>query len=179
MNCPDFDTLMMLLDGELPSARMKEVSEHVRLCSRCRNLIDSQRKLETSWRDSFTAPKEDDFRSMEWIIYRRMNRRSRWKFFVPAAAGIIAVLLGVKLIMENQPFKGRISESSIDRQTDYESYVLHLEDTRDDSAASDGDGFESAETLSTEDTTRETAAEVSDDVAGSARYEAPHSAAEG
>ncbi len=146
MNCPDFDTLMMLLDGELEEERVKEVSEHLRHCSRCRNLIDSQRKLETSWRDSFVTPEEDKFRIMEWIIYRRMNRRARWKFFVPAAAGIIAVLLGVKLIMDNEPFKGSITELSRESRADYESYTLRFEYVQDESTVSDIDGFDSEET---------------------------------
>ncbi len=143
MNCPDFDTLMMFLDDELGEERMKEVSHHVESCRRCRNLIDSQRNLETSWRDSFVTPEDNKFRSMEWIIYRRINRRARWKFFVPAAAGIIAVLLGVKLIIDNQPFKGRVTELSRDRQTEYVSYTLQFVEERDELPASGIDGFDS------------------------------------
>jgi len=146
MNCPDFDTLMMLLDGELEEERSKEVSEHLRHCSRCRNLIDSQRNLETSWRDNFVTPEEDKFRIMEWIIYRRINRRARWKFFVPAVAGIIAVLLGVKLIMDNEPFKGRITELSREGRTEYESYTLQLDYVQEESTISDIDGFDPEET---------------------------------
>ena len=145
MNCPDFETLMMLLDGELEEERSKEVSEHLRHCSRCRNLIDSQRNLEASWRDSFVTPEEDKFRIMEWIIYRRMNRRARWKFFVPAVAGIIAVLLGVKLIMNNEPFKGRITERSREGRTDYASYTLQFGYMQDESTISDIDGFDREE----------------------------------
>ena len=172
MNCPDFDTLMMLLDGELGEERMKEVSDHVRQCGRCRNLIESQRNLETSWRDSFVTPEDDKFRSMEWIIYRRMNRRSRWKFFVPAAAGIIAVLLGIKLIMDNQPFKGRVTELSRDGRTEYASYTLRLVEETDELPALGIDGFDSDETavessiivpadqiVSTEDVSVETTSE--------------------
>ncbi len=172
MNCPDFDTLMMLLDGELEEERRKEVSDHVKSCSRCRNLIDSQRNLETSWRDSFVIPEDDKFRSMEWIIYRRMNRRSRWKFFVPAAAGIIAVLLGIKLIMDNQPFKGRVTELLRDGRTEYASYTLRVVEDRDELPASGIDGFDSEETavdssiiapadriISTEDVSGETISE--------------------
>jgi len=143
MNCPDFDILMMLLDSELAGEKLKEVSDHVKSCSRCRELIDSQRMLETSWRDSFVTPEDDKFRSMEWIIYRRMHRPSRWKFFVPAAAGIIAVLLGVKLIMDNEPFKGRVTEFSRDSRIDYVSYTLRLVEDRTESLTSTVDGAES------------------------------------
>ena len=150
MNCPDFDTLMMLLDGELGEERVKEVAGHVRSCSRCRNLINSQRNLETSWRDSFVTPEDDKFRRIEWIIYRRIHRRSRWKFFVPAAAGIIAVLLGVKLIMDNEPFKGRVTEIMRDDRTEYASYTLRYEYMQDESTVSDIDGFGLEETAAVE-----------------------------
>lgn len=147
MNCPDFDTLMMLLDGELEEEKLNEVSAHLVSCCRCRDLIDSQKNLEASWRDSFVTPDTDKFRSMEWIIYRRMNRRSRWKFFVPAAAGIIAVLLGVKLIMDNQPFKGRVTELSRDGRTEYASYTLRLVEETDELLDSGIDGTDN-ETVS-------------------------------
>lgn len=150
MNCPDFDTLMMLLDGELGEERMKEVAGHVRSCSRCRNLVNSQRNLETSWRDNFVTPEDDKFRRIEWIIYRRIHRRKRWKFFVPAAAGIIAVLLGVKLIMDNEPFKGRVTDLLRDGRTEYASYTLRLEYEQDESTVSDIDGFDPEEAAADE-----------------------------
>ena len=151
MNCPDFDTLMMLLDGELGEERMKEVAGHVRSCSRCRNLVNSQRNLETSWRDNFVTPEDDKFRRIEWIIYRRMHRK-RWKFFVPAAAGIIAVLLGVKLIMNNEPFKGRATDLLRDGRTEYASYTLRLEYEQDESTVTDIDGFDPEEAAADEST---------------------------
>jgi len=112
MNCPEFDTLMMLMDGELQGEDLKAVSEHVMSCSNCRKIIDSQIKLETSWRDSFVIPESDKFRRLEQDIFNRINSHSRWKAFIPAAAGIIAVLLGVKLIIGNQPTPDRITELS-------------------------------------------------------------------
>lgn len=121
MSCPDFDTLMMLLDGELQGRKLKEVSEHVVSCSRCRGLIDSQKMLEASWRDSFVIPDNEKFRSMEWNIFRRLNRRSRWKTFVPAVAAIIVVLLGVKLILNDRPLLNSITDFSRDDQVDYMS----------------------------------------------------------
>ncbi len=146
MNCPDFNTLMMFLDGELGEERLKEVSEHVILCDRCRNLIDSQRNLETSWRDSFVTPEDDKFRSMEWYIFKRINRRSRWKTFVPAAAGIIAVLLGVKLILDNKPSLDRVTELSRSSGIEYVTDSSQFEDVRDESTVSGINGFDSEET---------------------------------
>lgn len=109
MNCPDFETLMMFLDGELREEMLHQVSEHARTCGRCRKLIESQRKLESSWRDDFVYPERDQFRRVEDELFRRMNRRRRWKVLLPAAAGIIAALLGVKLILHDGPALDRVS----------------------------------------------------------------------
>lgn len=119
MNCPDFDTLMMMLDGELQEEQLKAVTEHVMFCSKCRKIIDSQRKLETSWRDNFVEPDDEEFRSIERSIFNRINRRWRWKTLVPAAAGIIAVLLGVKLILNNQPSLQRVTDLSRTERLEY------------------------------------------------------------
>ncbi|NOQ21718.1 MAG: hypothetical protein GQ565_03570 [Candidatus Aegiribacteria sp.] len=154
MNCPDFDTLMMLLDGELEEEKLKEVSEHLMLCSRCRYLIDSQRNLETSWRDSFVTPEDDKFRSMECSIFNRINRRSRWKIFVPAAAAIIAVLLGVKLILD-KPFPGRVTELSRGGRAEYPVDNVQFGDVPEESLTSDIDGIDSENDVSTGDVTAE------------------------
>jgi len=119
MNCPDFDILMLMIDGELKEDKLKEISEHLKSCGRCRNLIDSQKILEASWRDSFVIPESNLFRTIEREIFNRINRRSRWKSFIPAVAGIIAVLIGVKLIMNNQPSLDRVIGVSRDIQLEY------------------------------------------------------------
>lgn len=119
MNCPDFDILMLMLDGELEEDKLKEVSEHLKSCGRCRNLVDSQKTLEASWRDSFVIPESNLFRTIEREIFNRINRRSRWKSFIPVAAGIIAVLIGVKLIMNNQPSLDRVMGVSRDIRLEY------------------------------------------------------------
>ncbi|MCK4806132.1 MAG: hypothetical protein KAT09_00725 [Candidatus Aegiribacteria sp.] len=142
MNCPDFDTLMRLLDGELEEEKVKEVSEHLISCSRCRNLIDSQRNLEGSWRDSFVTPDSGKFRSMEWRIFNRINRRSRWKTFVPAAAGIIAVLLGVKLILDNKPSLDRVTDLSRRSRVEYTTDTVQLREERAESLTSTDDGLD-------------------------------------
>ncbi len=136
MNCPDFDTLMMLLDGELRGRKLKEVSEHVLSCSRCRGLIDSQRMLEASWRDNIVIPDSEKFRSMEWNIFRKINRRSHWRTFVPAVAAIIVVLLGVKLILTDGPSMDRITDLSRDDQAGYTSESEPLSEERTESLIS-------------------------------------------
>lgn len=109
MKCPDFDILMMFLDGELRDDMMRQISEHLRTCDRCRKVLESQTKLESSWRDDFEYPEQDEFRRMEDELFRRIHRRGGWKFLLPAAAGIIAALLGVKLILQTGPALDRVS----------------------------------------------------------------------
>ncbi len=112
MNCPDFETLMLMLDGELRGEELKAVSEHLKSCSKCRRIVDSQRKIESSWRDSLNVPDRDRFSSMEQKIFNKTNHNRWWKACIPAVAGIIAVLLGVKLIVNNQPNPDRITDLS-------------------------------------------------------------------
>ncbi|MFO8183280.1 MAG: hypothetical protein R6U39_03830 [Candidatus Aegiribacteria sp.] len=109
MKCPDFDTLMMFLDGELRDDMMRQVSEHLRSCDRCGKVLASQRRLERSWRDDFEYPENDEFRRAEDELFRRMHRSGGWKVLLPAAAGIIAALLGVKLILGSGPTLDRVS----------------------------------------------------------------------
>ncbi len=109
MKCPDFERLMLFLDGELTGDELHSIEEHLDSCSRCQRIIESQRMLENSWRDDFTFPATMEFRRREDQLFRRIHHRSRWKTLVPAAAGIIAALLGVKLIMDARPSIDRVS----------------------------------------------------------------------
>lgn len=128
MKCPDFETLMMFLDGELRDDTLRQVSEHVRTCDRCRKVLESQRKLESSWRDGFVYPAGDEFRRVEDELYRRMNRRGVWKVLLPAAAGIIAAVLGVKLILHSGPALDRVSAVARSRM---EESVLPVSEVRE------------------------------------------------
>jgi hypothetical protein len=116
MICPDFDTLMKYLDGELQGERLREVSSHVDSCSECRRILDSQMRLEQAWRDDFVYPDETSFRAMEDEIYGRFRAGSgsfvkrTWKGILPVAAGIIAALIGVKLIVGTGPGLDRMSD---------------------------------------------------------------------
>jgi hypothetical protein len=109
MKCPDFERLMLFLDGELTGDELHSIEEHLDSCTRCRRLIESQRMLENSWRDDFTFPATMEFRRREDQLFRRIHRRSRWRTLVPAAAGIIAALLGIKLMMNARPSIDRVS----------------------------------------------------------------------
>ena len=103
MNCPEFETLMRYLDGELGESEAEAVREHLGECGKCRILLESQRSMESSWRSAFTLPDESEFRLMEERIFRSANRRKRWTAALPIAAGLVAVILGLKLIMARGP----------------------------------------------------------------------------
>ena len=100
MNCPDFATLMRYMDRELPDDTAKTVKKHLESCSRCRALVRSQERLEESWRNAYVPPGGSVFERMEEETFRRIGEgKSRRRFILPAAAGLIAVLLGLKLIL--------------------------------------------------------------------------------
>ncbi|MCD4774732.1 MAG: hypothetical protein K8S15_01610 [Candidatus Aegiribacteria sp.] len=165
MNCPDFDTLMMMLDGELREEQLKAVSEHVMSCSKCRKLIDSQRKLEASWRDSFVEPDDEEFRSMERSIFSRINRRWRWRTIVPAAAGIIAVLLGVKLILNNQPSLDRVTDLSRTERMEYTTDAEKSGEEQTEYLSSDDGDFENETAAESAPALGSSASLVSEDAA--------------
>ena len=106
MNCPEFNELMEYLDGELAGERLSRIEEHLENCSICTDLIRSQRKLESAWRDDFRYPSDESFRACEAVIGSRLVRRSRWRVALPVAAAFVAVLLGVKLVLLDGPAPG-------------------------------------------------------------------------
>lgn len=106
MNCPDFNELMEYLDGELSGERFSRIEEHLESCSICSDLIRSQRKLESAWRDDFRYPSDESFRACEAVIGSRLVKKSRWRVALPVAAAFVAVLLGVKLILLDGPDPG-------------------------------------------------------------------------
>ena len=101
MKCPDFETLMAYLDGELEEDQKLLLEEHLRACDDCSRILESQRELEESWRDSFVYPGDEGFRRLESEIFGRFHRRSWWRTLAPVAAALIVAFLGVKLIMRN------------------------------------------------------------------------------
>lgn len=103
MNCPEFGKLMMYLDGELDPSARDDVEAHLGSCRRCRKVLDSQRNLESAWREDFDLPDRADFDQLEEAVFRALRPRRRWMAVIPAAAGIMAVLLGLKLILVSGP----------------------------------------------------------------------------
>ena len=118
MKCPNFEILMLMLDGELPEDQLKEVTDHVESCRNCTRIIRSQENIETSWRDSFRSPGEDKFREIEQKLFEKINYHSKrkWWTVISVAASIVAILLGVKLIISEKPF------IEIEKPPDYSRY---------------------------------------------------------
>ncbi|MCD4848673.1 MAG: zf-HC2 domain-containing protein [Candidatus Aegiribacteria sp.] len=131
MKCPDFEILMLMLDGELPEDQLKEVTDHVESCRECRKIISSQEHIETSWRDSFRSPDDDRFRAIEQQLFDKINHHSSWKWWtaVPIAAGIAVVLLGVKFILSEKPSIEIPSGYSMYESEANRTITEHLEDS--------------------------------------------------
>jgi hypothetical protein len=96
VTCPETAELMLLLDDELPEHRKRELEGHLASCPRCRSLVETQRKLESAWREGWSDPDEKAFDRM----------RSRLVHTVPwwrdqrtllAVAAVFSVYLGVKI----------------------------------------------------------------------------------
>ena len=100
--CPSFGELMALMDGELPEGQHREVEEHLESCPRCRSIVESQKRMEESWRDAFEAPPESGFRRMRKEVMQRDGSSSGsrlLRFGLPVAAALIAALVGLRLFV--------------------------------------------------------------------------------
>ncbi len=131
MKCPDFEILMLMLDGELPEDQLKEVADHVESCPECRKILRSQEHIETSWRDSFISPDDDRFREIEQQLFDRVNHHSsrKWWTVIPIAAGITVVLLGVKFILSEKPPIEIPSGYSMHRTVERQDNAEQMEDS--------------------------------------------------
>ena len=151
MKCPDFEILMLMLDGELPEDQMKEVTDHIESCRECAKIIRSQEHLETSWRDSFIYPDDDRFMAIEQQLFEKINHHSnrKWWTVIPIAAGIAAVLLGVKFILSEKPPIEIPSGYSMYESDDYQTAAEQMEDSfsQDDPEAGSGIDLVMSETL--------------------------------
>lgn len=103
MEHPIFEELMSYMDGELQEERAAAVEEHLRDCPECAALLRSQTSMEAEWRDAFSYPPDEEFRSLEERLRRSMRRRPSWLGVLPVAAAVAAVLLGVRLVLWERP----------------------------------------------------------------------------
>ncbi len=158
MKCPDFEILMLMLDGELPEDQLKEVTEHVESCRVCRRIIESQEHIETTWRDSFRSPSDDRFREIEQQLFDKINHHSsrKWWTVVPIAASIAAVLLGVKLIFSDKPSIEITSVYSMYESEEHRGIAGQTEDSFSQAFSQDGSEAESCIDLVMSETQLET-----------------------
>lgn len=96
MSCPDRDEIMRWLDGELPEGRRAELEDHLGSCGECRSLLESQRLIESAWRESWKDPDETAFESMRRGILSPPPwwKRQRTWF---AVAAVFSVYFGVRV----------------------------------------------------------------------------------
>jgi len=181
--CPSFRELMALMDGELAEDRRRELERHLEACPRCRSIVESQKRMEKSWRDAFEVPPESGFRSMRKKVMQRDGASSGsrlLRFGLPVAAALIAALVGLRLFV---PGVGRLlgtvespSVSAVSRAEET------MATTRDESGAAEqapagAAGEEMEETAEDTQQQEDTSAAVSAGPAEGALQQEPEAAA--
>lgn len=84
------------MDGELSGGKREEIRLHLEECSRCRSILEAQRRLETVWREDWKDPSDAAFNTMR----RRLANPAPWwrkqrTWF--AVAAVFSIYLGVKI----------------------------------------------------------------------------------
>jgi hypothetical protein len=110
MNCPGSERIMALIDSELSPEEQASVREHIAGCSSCRRLIEKQKLIEDTWRESYVSPSDFEFNAFEKKLTNKLFRRSWVRTVLPVAAAFVAVLLGVRIFIMDGP-----SESLLQR----------------------------------------------------------------
>lgn len=99
MNCPESSILMQWLDGELSRKEAEEIKIHVESCSDCLSLVETQKRMESAWRESWTDPAPAAFEALRRNLSARSlpwwRRQRSWM----AVAAVFAVYLGVKIFL--------------------------------------------------------------------------------
>jgi hypothetical protein len=96
MTCIDRNSLMMWVDGELSAQEAGKISEHINNCAKCSAFIETQKRMESLWREEWTDPSESAFE----IMRSRLSPELPWwqkqrTWFI--AAAVCAVYLGVRV----------------------------------------------------------------------------------
>jgi len=101
--------LMAYLDGELEVSERESLRLHLLECPGCSRLMESQRRLEAAWRDSWRDPPDSRFKAMRESVDRRLRKpRGIPGWLIGAAAGAGAVFLGVRVFLG--PGRGRLED---------------------------------------------------------------------
>lgn len=101
MSCPDKQILSAWMDNELKETEAERITNHVNSCSECKRYINSQKLLETVWREGWQDPAKKDFEQMRDTLKQNSPSKKWWKsertWYV--AAVICAAYLGVKIFV--------------------------------------------------------------------------------
>jgi len=65
MNCPGSERVMAFIDGELSPEEQASVREHIAGCTACRRLIQYQKLIEDTWRESYISPSDFEFNAFK------------------------------------------------------------------------------------------------------------------
>ncbi len=101
MSCPDKQVLSAWMDNELTEAETEEIASHINSCLECKNYINSQKLLETVWREGWEDPVKKDFEQMRNTLQQKNPSKKWWKtertWYI--AAVLCAAYLGVKIFV--------------------------------------------------------------------------------
>lgn len=131
-SCPDELELMLWLDGELDEKSTERIRTHLADCIRCREIVETQREIEKTYRDSFIDPPDEAFKSLRWRISKSVVHRkiTGLNILIPVAATILAVFIGIKYLL---PSTGELYENTVtDTPVSVEETFLQPAETRDE-----------------------------------------------
>ena len=129
MRCPENSELMLWLDDELPADRKRFIEEHLGSCADCRSLVETQRRIETLWREDWKDPDETAFEVMRKRIVAAPPwwRRQRTWF---AVAAVFSVYLGVKIFYLDDAGRS-LSEIAVESEESLDNEMGQEEFPRD------------------------------------------------
>lgn len=96
MTCPDKETLMMWSDGELSGSEADRISDHVASCSDCRSFVNTQKQMESVWRNAWVDPEISNFETMRGNLKPQTPWwRTQRTWYI--AAALCMAYIGVKI----------------------------------------------------------------------------------
>ncbi len=96
MTCPDRKTLMMWSDGELSGKEADRISDHVASCSDCRSFVNTQKQMESVWRNAWVDPEISNFETMRGNLKPQTPWwRTQRTWYI--AAALCMAYIGVKI----------------------------------------------------------------------------------
>lgn len=101
MSCPGKQVLSAWMDNELTETEAEKITNHIESCLECKSYINSQKLLETVWREGWKDPVKKDFEQMRNTLQQKIPSKKWWKtertWYI--AAVLCAAYLGVKIFV--------------------------------------------------------------------------------